>query len=526
MRPFQVFRLWVKRGPATERAAASAVALLVVALLAWIVVPSSEGDAQDVTAAGGSGTGGVGVTDGVSGPAASGGGSATANAAGNSADGGTGPTPALDVGGAAAASEPGPTTPEGAASGEAPACASPSGTVRGVTDEEVHVAVALTEIVGPAANDVFDLPPPAEQEVNFEAVVAGINRDGGVACRTLVARYFIANPADESQMMQLCRDIAGSDVFAVIDTGSLASRPAVLACVGQQGLPYFGAFFITETARQQFYPQVFSVYTKEHLYWATAFGLRDLGFFDPSNGFVKLGFIYRDCEREAIAAFRDWIREAGVPDAQLVPYNVGCGAAFANPADLQQAVLTFQREGVTHVTAGNFMGDLPVFTNLAQQQGFRPRYGFPDETIVSLSGGSRAPNPDNIANAITVTLSRSAENQTPGMTPTAGTQRCDSYYQAAGRPPTYEQDEIAGNACNQLWMLQAALNRAPELSIAALPSGLRATGSIDFSFPQGPNDFTGDGVTTGGQFWRVAQFMPACDCWQVVEPEFQRSGYG
>ena len=73
-------------------------------------------------------------------------------------------------------------------------------------------------------------------------------------------------------------------------------------------------------------------------------------------------------------------------------------------------------------------------------------------------------------------------------------------------------------------MLQAALNHAPELSPLALPAGLQAAKAIDFSYPQGPNDFTGRGVTTGGQFWRVAQFMPDCDCWRVVQKEFRR-GY-
>ena len=162
MRPSQRLRLWAKRGPTSERAAAVVVALLVVALLAWIVVPGSDGGSVlDVTAGTGLGTRDVEVTDGVAGPVAPGGGSPTANTAGPAGGGGTGPTPALgDGGGATETTEPGETTPEGAAGGEVSACLSPSGSLRGVTDEEVHVAVALTEIVGPAANDVFDLPPP------------------------------------------------------------------------------------------------------------------------------------------------------------------------------------------------------------------------------------------------------------------------------------------------------------------------------------------------------------------------------
>jgi hypothetical protein len=323
----------------------------------------------------------------------------------------------------------------------------------------------------------------------------------------------------------VCRDTADRDIFAVIDTGSLATRPAVLACFGQLQTPYFGAFFITETARQQFYPYLYSFYTKEHVYWSTATGLRSIGFFDPANGFRKLGFIYRDCEADAINAFRGWLREAGVQDSQVVAYNVGCPAVFANEADLAQAVLTFQREGVTNVIPANFQGDIARFTAHAEQQGFRPRYGFPDEALLSIAGGSRAPDPHNIANAVAITLGRDAENHTPGVAPTAGTERCNAYRAAAGLAPVYDVPANAGHACDQLWMLQAALGHAPELSAAALPAGLQAAGSVDFSFPQGPNEFTGQNVTTGGQFWRPAQFMPDCSCWRLLSPDFTR-GYG
>ena len=65
---------------------------------------------------------------------------------------------------------------------------SPPGKAKGVNDGEVRVAIALVDIVGPAGNSLFDLPPPAEQRAYFEAVVNGINRGGGIACRRLVER--------------------------------------------------------------------------------------------------------------------------------------------------------------------------------------------------------------------------------------------------------------------------------------------------------------------------------------------------
>jgi hypothetical protein len=86
----------------------------------------------------------------------------------------------------------------------------------------------------------------------------------------------------------------------------------------------------------------------------------------------------------------------------------------------------------------------------------------------------------------------------------------------------YEVPANAGHACDQLWMLQAALGLASDLAPTALAAGLQRAKSIDFSFPQGPNDFSANGVTTGGQFFRVAQFMPTCKCWQLVQRDFRR----
>jgi hypothetical protein len=196
---------------------------------------------------------------------------------------------------------------------------------------------------------------------------------------------------------------------------------------------------------------------------------------------------------------------------------------YANEADLAQAVLSFQRAGVTHVTSAAFQADIPRFTDHAKQQGFKPRYGMPDEGILSISGGARRADPENFADALAVTLGREGEQRTAGMSPTAGTQKCDAYRKAAGLSTTWQQGATAGSACNQVWMLRDALGKAPNLDTRALQAGLQATKSLDFSFPHGPSDFTGPRVTTGGQFWRIAQFGRECACWRVVQRDFRRN---
>jgi hypothetical protein len=64
---------------------------------------------------------------------------------------------------------------------------------------------------------------------------------------------------------------------------------------------------------------------------------------------------------------------------------------------------------------------------------------------------------------------------------------------------------------------------APTLSPDALAGGLNAAGTIDYSFPYGPNDFTAPGTTWGGQFWRPLNYSASCACWKVTDPNYQPS---
>ena len=525
MQPLAEFRQWTRDAPVAERARTAVVVGVAVVVLAWALSPSFDGDQDAATAtasfdevAGGDVATKAPGTE----PGASGGpGTGAGTAAPGQPVGATGPV--AGTGGSAQGTDPA-VAGGGAEAAPTPAsgggCTSLPGEAEGVDAESVTIAVGLTEIAGAAANSLFNLPSPAEQQQGFEAVIAGINAEGGVACRQLRARYHRANPADESQMLRVCLEVAESDVFAMVDTGALGSRPNVVGCFGQNRIPYFGGFATTEAQRQQYFPYVYGFYTKELLYQTSAIALRARGFLDPARGFDKLGFLYKSCEKDAIGRFRTWLVEAGVAPSDIVPYDLGCPPAFAAPSDLAQAVLTFRRQGVTHVVTGNIPGDLANFTNIAEQQGFRPRYAFPDESVISLSEGNQRPNPDNIDGAVAITLSRQGERDTPGIQPNPGTARCDAYYAAAGQGPVHERHALAGNTCNQLWMVQAALGRAPSLEAAALPEGLQRTGSIDFSFPQGPNDFTAPGTTTGGQFSRVARFDRGCECWLLDQTDF------
>lgn len=539
MSPFQQFRLWARRSPGGERAAAAVAAAAVLGALSWMVVPTqdhpgrvaatatagaagaSAGPAQ--TGAGGASSQGVGS----SGPAAGSGGAIGSGAPG---DGGSGAAEASH-------SSPGPegASPTGAGATSAVssglngtvaagrACVSPPGGAPGVTATQIKIAVTLTNIFGPAGNETFGGKPASYSQAAFQDVVDSINSTGGVACRKLVPLYYQVNPADPSDMEQKCLEIVQAGVFAEIDTGGESVLPGP-NCFGQNHIPYFDTTNLLSAQQlNQYYPYLFApLDTFDSLDRNTVFGLRDRGFFRVSNGFSKLGFVYLSCYPQVISGFLGWLHQAGLTSSQIVTYDLGCpSAGIADPSSMEQAILKFASAGVTNVTIADMAGSFSNFTTIAQQQGFHPKYGIPDETVIAISYGSQHPDYNNIAGAIAITASRYGEERTPGLAPSAATSRCNAIFEAHGQPALYQQGVIVGAndgaMCDQLWMFKAAVEHAPVLSREALAAGLQAARSIDFSYPFAPNDFSGSHVTHGGEYWRTTEFMPTCSCWQAID---------
>jgi hypothetical protein len=508
--PFREFRSWTRGAPGAERAVAAVCAVAVLALLGWLLVPGDDAEEASATATAAVGGGTPGATR----P-----GAATVTTA---PDAGTGVTPGASNGRTTGAGSAGGGGAVAATGAGGSGCVSPPGSARGMTASAVKVAIGLSSIAGPVAGQIFGIPPPDQQKASFEAIIGDINKNGGVACRKLVADYYEVNPTNQSEMHQQCIDIADSGAYAIIDTGPYASITSdPLACFADHKVPYFGAYFIPEYLRQDKYPYLFSFYTYANIYRDTVFALKDRGFFDAGNGFKKLGVLYRTCNQREVDVFFDSLKRAGVTGYET--YDVGCPAALASPADIAQAVLKFQRAGVTHVSLVSEVGDFASFTNVAEQQRFRPRYGLPDEALIAVSYGSQRPNYANIDGAIAITESRLGEERTPGTVASSGTARCNAILKGRGLPDAYEEQTVAGNACSQLWMFEAAVEHAPSVEATSLAAGLQRTRSLELSFPQGPNDFSGNRTTTGGQFWRPTQFLASCNCWQVIDRNFRPS---
>ena len=541
MRPFHEFRIWLDRASAGGLAAAAVTAAAIVAVLSYSFVPAGSGPANGgataVAAGGGAGVGaGTGAAAGGTGPAGGGqalqptasgaaggaGGSGTPGLAGTGGPGtggsGGGTTAAPGAGGG-----PGGGTPNAPSGGPA-GCVSPPGTDQGVSATQVKIAITIVNIVGPAGNASFGLPAPSDQQNWYQQVVDSINAAGGIACRKVVPLFVQGNPADPAGLQQQCLAIAQAGVFFEVDYGAYynGSEPD---CFPLHQIPYIGTGNIESSEQAKFFPYLFGRGMLDRIYRNAVFALQSRGFFSAAQGFKKLGIFERDCYPEINTEMLGWLHQAGVGDAQIVTYDLGCpSSGFASPSDLEQAILKFQEAGVTNVTEAQATADFANFTTVAQQQGFHPRYGIGDDGEIPTTHGTQHPDYSNIANAIAITGDRYGEEDTPGIQPSAASQRCNSIFTSKGEPSIYQQPvAFGGVACDQLWMLVNAIDHAPALQRTQVATGLQAVRTIDYSYPWGPNDFSAAHTTAGDEFWRPEQFFTSCDCWRVIDQTFHPS---
>lgn len=470
MTPFQEFRLWTRRAPNGQRASAAVAGLIVLGLLVWAAIPivNNNGTANALPVA----TGPVVVSA-------------------------TPPTQA-----------PKPAH-----------CTNPAGTVPGVTKTTVKIGVLIVNITGLATNKDLGILSATDQKAFYTKMIATLNAAGGVDCRQVVPQFFLANAADQSALQQTCLSVSQAGVFAVVDSGAYAQFP-VVDCFAQHKVPYFGSYLLANSQMAQFYPYLFELNSLDVVYHDMVVGLKAQGFFDPANGFKKLGYIYNSCHPEIHTEMLSWLAAAGVKPSQIVSFNTGCTTAYTSSTVLEQAILKFKHAGVTNLTYTGIVGDFPSFTNLAQAQNFHPKYGLGDDSLIATSYGSVPPNPANVNGALAITASREGEEHDPNAVPSATTAKCNSILGVN----VYKLPAAAGNICDAMWMFAAALNYAPTLSQTSLVAGLKAAKSVPFSYPQAPNDFAaGNHITYAGQYYKVDDYQASCKCWLTKDPTFHPS---
>ena len=542
---FQQLRIWLRRASGAERTTTVLAAVVVAALLGWLVAPianpagpdqlqSFSGSAADGSPASalshspdgasatvpgaadlarpGAATTGAGAKPGTGGPGA----------------GTTGPGKSGPATGTTGTGIGGPSTGTTGTTGSGPAGSTgstqqcpPAASGQGVTATKIDVAITILDIVGAAGNDAVGVPSPAEQQQDWQQVADSINGSGGAACRQLALHFYATNPVDTNSAQRTCLQIAADNPFVTLDTGGLTAAGAS-DCIPAQQIPLVSAY-VTEDQLKRYYPYYLSPTGTQADGFRNGFpGALQKGYFSTANGFKKLGIIYRSCRPGLVASGRAAIRQAGIPDSATQAYDMGCTPGQTSPADFQQADLAFKQAGVTHVTELD-ESDWGGFTKVAGQQGFEPRYVFAtDQDAIALSGPF-APDPENFDGAVDLVGGRYGEENTPDFVPSAGTARCNAIYAKTGQKPVYRQGAgYGGVACHYLWFIDTLFDRLPKMERSSLAAGMRSIGVLDAPYPYGPIDFAAvpAGTPYGKESWRVDQYYKSCTCWRVVDRTF------
>jgi ABC-type branched-subunit amino acid transport system substrate-binding protein len=505
--PFHQFRLWLRRGPSPERVAAGIAAAVLVALVAWALVPVRDDDASTVEA-------------GADQPLTAGAGAATATTVAGTEP--TQPAAASDapVAGAAPSAAPGATGTSGAvgatAAAGAGACSDLRATDPGVNGTEVLLALAIINLTA-VGNQAVGLRSPEQIQAAAQAVVDGINRDGGVACRKLRLKSYLVSPVDSNDQRAKCLQIQSDKPFAVVDFGGFYTSSA-RSCIAAAKIPLVGTG-LDEVELVGSFPYLLNVgasndaAARSWVYEAAARGT-----FDPAKGFRKLGLLLKECYPQVNEKLVADLAKVGLGRDKTSTFTTSCG--ISPPSQLSQAALQFRSDGVTHAFLAASGPDSQTFVRQADAARYKPVYllsDFSGVTSATLANGW----PDGFDGAVAITGSRTGERNS-GI-PNALVTSCNDWMKRGGVPPSQtEQDIVPVNLCDEFRFIVAAMNGVgPNLKRVALADGLQKAGRFS-SAVLGDGVFDRRGKVWGGDFIRAIRWELGCKCWKVVDRDVKR----
>jgi len=528
MRPYLYLRRWWRRTSPGSRTATTLATCVIVALVAWAFSPTGD----ERTTVGQTGTA-AGVSDGAAGSGSAAAGSASPAPAADAAAAAA-PTSGGNAGGGTSASAGGAAAPggnEGGASGGGSASAktsaargclsAPSGTP-GVTDKNITVAASIVDLAGPIGNSAAGLGSADEIIRMAQAVTNDINARGGVQCRTITLKTYKVNPLSQDQQQAQCLQIGQDRPLVVADIGGFAFPQGSYGCIPRQKIPLVEILSVTQSELRRFSPYLAATNSELGSAMRTlANALKERGWFDGAKGFKKLGLLYDDCNTEVNGFLDAALAKVGITSAQISKYVFQCpSSGFAPPNEVSQAVTQHRLAGVTNVIGLTGSGSFNSYTDVAQGQGFRPKYAVSDYQgfILSQAGPLAASgNRDNFDRAIAITQTRYGQDATPGIKQDPGTLRCQAVLVKGGFAAGDVFQKGGGLVCSELWAVEVAVKHAQAITREAILPGLFKAGTVQLSFPLADATYRAPLKLAGGDTWWPVEWQKGDGKWHVLD---------
>lgn len=277
---------------------------------------------------------------------------------------------------------PGEPTPAGT---DAAPGAAVAATYRGVTADTVTIGVLASRNTQQAAAAAgLSSVDPGDPVKQVEALVAHLNRNGGVAGRELAVEWHFRDDTSSdttaAQYQAACEDFThDKQVFGVLTAFGggpmahcLAERDHFL--IETNGVQFFDTSVYQQLGDYYFTPGMMSL---DHYAAALVDGVARQGYFDTTG--AKFGLYYYD-KPEEHRTIEQVVKPAlarlgvTVTDEHAAMFPQSTSDTGPAQAETQNAVLRFKSRGVTHVLMPTLAS--PMFFGLAAEQAaYRPTYG-------------------------------------------------------------------------------------------------------------------------------------------------------
>ena len=500
-------RGWLEQASARERLSAAAAAVVATGLMTLALVPAPPERKGGVTATGEFRSGGESTDPGVVAP-----GLTTDGAPGGSAPDASGP-------GAPGLSGPTSTITHSGGGGGAPRGAF-TASDRGVSADTIKVGFTVIDFGNAIANGIV---PGIRKDASaaVDALVAYANEHGGVLGRRIELVKVFPDIGSAEDQRKKCVELTETNrVFAVVDSFAFSFETSKACVTAEHKTLLLSGHPGSSRNVRLGYPFHVSLQNDDNRKMKNLVAAaKTAGFFDPENGFKKLGIYEEDCAPSIYDSPTDglgaYLREAGIKE--WTSFRMSCSTSASTPA---QAALHFKQEDVSHVLLATRPPLMRDYLDAAHAARFYPEYFASDYYNVVLGGlvDKYEPNGFDGARAVTQTHAGEAAVGKP-LPPLA--QKCSQIFQDHGvapvvaEPPHDIGDDIEVlQLCESFVLfLQVAAAAGPNLTRSTWVDALARVGD----FPAATTDlarFDRRGKMTGGDTMKLVQWHRDCRCWR------------
>ncbi|HZN16222.1 MAG TPA: hypothetical protein VFB78_18285 [Acidimicrobiales bacterium] len=394
----------------------------------------------------------------------------------------------------------------------------------GVTDTEVRIGFEV--VANLSAGFILvgaEGSPPAEKGF-IDALVAWVNRTGGLAGRKLVPIFQSTDPTGgtwSTQAQAACSTFTEDNHVFMAASSVVGGTDALWACMSEKNTPLISQnlWLFDHRYYEQRPGMLYQPGRGNPDRWAKAYvdGLFDAHYFEgnPKVGLVRFDApvmqrVTNDVVKPAMKAHGlAFTEEASISEPESI-------AGFSSASSqISNAILRLRAAGVTHVMFIENAGILPfLFMPAAESQGYRPRYGMSSNDIPDTQASQVPPEqlPGSLAVGWLPPSDVGEENVPPG---NAAHQKCIDIMKAAGlgnltgfyvQPP-----------CDTIFFLRTVFDRATDLT----NEGIRAAAEQLGTSYNSPLTFTtkfAPGRTDGADSYQIMSFNSDCTCYRFSGP--------